>query len=257
MSAGDTFQLFSAPGAAGGFSSLVLPALTPGLYWNTNAFKATATITVAAETPPNINSISASAGKLALAQYQQARDAWASMAERANRVYQADITYGDIPMRRGNWSARLAAIDKDLSSMRHQVERDGLTLAAVGPTVDIERSIRAATGTPIRPSIPCVHTPPASFRPGQPLALSLSASGRVDTVRLYYRHVNQGERWVSMAMQPVHDGYGGAIPGDYTNSAFALQYYFVLQRGTDTAWFFPAFNATLSNQPYYAIAKRS
>ncbi len=66
LSAGDTFQLFSAPGAAGGFSSLVLPALTPGLYWNTNAFKATATITVAAETPPNINSISASAGKLVL-----------------------------------------------------------------------------------------------------------------------------------------------------------------------------------------------
>ncbi len=198
----------------------------------------------------------ASAGKLALAQYQQARDAWATTAERANRVYLADITYGDIPMRRGNWSARLAGIDKDLSLMRHQVESDAPARTTVGPTLDIERSMRAATGRPIRPSIPCLHTPPASFHPGQPLALSLSVSGHgvVDTVRLYYRHVNQGERWVSMAMQPVHDGYGAAIPGDYTNSPYALQYYFVLQRGTDTAWFFPAFNATLSNQPYYAIA---
>jgi hypothetical protein len=48
-----------------------------------------------------------------------------------------------------------------------------------------------------------------------------------------------------------------AIPGDYTNSIYSLQYYFELQRRTDAAWLYPAFNATLSNQPYYAIAKRS
>jgi hypothetical protein len=159
-------------------------------------------------------------------------------------------------MRRGNWSARLAGIDKDLSFMRHQVEMEKLALTAAGPAVDIERSLRAATGRPNRPSIPCAHTPPTSFHPGQPLALSLSVSGRAaaDTVRLYYRHVNQGERWVSLLMLRAHDGYGAAIPGDYTDSPYPLQYYFVLQRGTDTAWFYPPFNASLSNQPYYAIA---
>jgi hypothetical protein len=36
-----------------------------------------------------------------------------------------------------------------------------------------------------------------------------------------------------------------------------LQYYFALQRGSDAAWLYPAFNPTLSNQPYYAISKRS
>ena len=76
-------------------------------------------------------------------------------------------------------------------------------------------------------------------------------------VHLYYRHVNQGERWLSAEMERSHDGYSAAIAGDYTNSVYPLQYYFVLQRGTDSAWFFPAFNASLSNQPYYAIAKRS
>jgi hypothetical protein len=69
--------------------------------------------------------------------------------------------------------------------------------------------------------------------------------------------VNQGERWVSLEMQRSNNGYGAAIPGDYTNSVYPLQYYFVLRRGTEAAWFFPAFNATLSNQPYYAIAERS
>jgi hypothetical protein len=76
-------------------------------------------------------------------------------------------------------------------------------------------------------------------------------------VRLYYRHVNQAERWVSADMQSGHEGYRAAIPGDYTQSAYPLQYYFELQRGMDAAWLYPAFNATLSNQPYYAIAKRS
>ena len=68
--------------------------------------------------------------------------------------------------------------------------------------------------------------------------------------------MNQGERWLSEEMQNGRDGYSAAIAADYTNSVYPLQYYFVLQRGTDSAWFFPAFNSSLSNQPYYAIAKR-
>ncbi len=39
----------------------------------------------------------AEAGKLALAQYTKAREAWATMAARANSVYRPDITYGSIP----------------------------------------------------------------------------------------------------------------------------------------------------------------
>jgi hypothetical protein len=89
--------------------------------------------------------------------------------------------------------------------------------------------------------------------------LSLLVSAAPDApsaVHLYYRHVDQPERWLSVEMQKSHDGYSAAIPGDYTNSAFPVQYYFELQR-TDAAWLYPAFNSTLSNQPYYAIAKRS
>ena len=91
-----------------------------------------------------------------------------------------------------------------------------------------------------------------------PEALSYAdVAAKLSGAHLYYRHVNQAERWLSVEMQRDHNGYNAAIPGDYTNSAFALQYYFAFQRGTDAAWLYPAFNATLSNQPYYAIAKRS
>jgi hypothetical protein len=51
--------------------------------------------------------------------------------------------------------------------------------------------------------------------------------------------------------------YEAAIPGDYTKSPYPLQYYFVLGKDSSTAWFYPAFNATLSNQPYYALYKRT
>ena len=77
------------------------------------------------------------------------------------------------------------------------------------------------------------------------------------TVHLYYRHVNQGERWIAIEMEKNQGGYGAAIPASYTDSVYPLQYYFALQRGSDVAWLYPAFNPTLSNQPYYAISKRN
>jgi hypothetical protein len=201
----------------------------------------------------------AEAGKLALAQYQKARAAWATLASRANLTYRPDITYGNIPMRRGNWADRLPDIDKDIAAMQSKLQTPP---APVGSPQNVERAVQAAMGKPKRPSVPCVHTPPRSFHPGEPLSLSLSVPGVAaqqapSAVHLYYRHVNQAERWFSVEMQRGNDGYSAAIPGNYTNSVFPLQYYFALQRGADAAWLYPAFNSTLSNQPYYAIAKRS
>jgi autotransporter-associated beta strand protein len=66
LQGGDVFQLFTAASFAGGFSSLTLPALTPGLYWDTNTFKTDATIRVATETPPVIGKLGISSGKLVL-----------------------------------------------------------------------------------------------------------------------------------------------------------------------------------------------
>jgi hypothetical protein len=36
-----------------------------------------------------------------------------------------------------------------------------------------------------------------------------------------------------------------------------LQYYFELRHENASAWFYPAFNSTVSNQPYYAVSKRN
>ncbi len=191
-------------------------------------------------------------GSLALAQYRAAREAWAAMAARAARIYQSDISYGRIPKRRGHWTDRLPGIDTDMAGMEGKV-----TSAPSASGGNATHAIQIATGRPSRPSVPCVHTPPSSFRPGEALTLTIEPSTSAPkSMRLYYRHVNQAERWVSQEMSNRNGRYAGAIPAEYTNFLYSLQYYFELSDGT-VAWMYPGFNKTLSNQPYFAIHKRT
>jgi len=187
-------------------------------------------------------------GNEALAQYRSARAAWASMAGRAAKVYAADISYGEIAQRRGHWTDRLPAIDADIAAMARAVSltkaavtRGGLDLSVLRPAA--------------RPAFAGRHRAPERFRPGADLPLVLTGTGD-SAGRLFYRHVNHGERWRSVGLAQEGDSLRAAIPGDYTNSPYPLQYYFALARG-GAAWMFPGFNASLSNQPYFAVWKRA
>ncbi len=54
---GDSFQLFIAASHSGGFSNVILPALAPGLAWNTNALNSIGLVSVAALKSPTIGTI--------------------------------------------------------------------------------------------------------------------------------------------------------------------------------------------------------
>jgi hypothetical protein len=195
-------------------------------------------------------------GALALAQYREAREAWATMAQRAQGIYRADVGYGDVPMRRGHWMDRLAGMDEDVAAM--QAKLQGAPTAQLSPRA--EAAVREATGRPSRPSLAVTHTPADSFVPGAPLDVALelgkgSAGDAPETVRLHYRHVDQAERWQWAEMDPSGRGFKWTIPDDYTRSAFPLEYYFELRRGKQ-AWVWPGFDGTFSNQPYFAVWKR-
>ena len=73
---------------------------------------------------------------------------------------------------------------------------------------------------------------------------------------LYYRHVNQGERWLKVEMEL---GRGGSltatVPGEYTQSEYPLQYYFELRAAGRRRVAVSGFNSTLSNQPYFAVMR--
>ena len=99
------------------------------------------------------------------------------------------------------------------------------------------------------------HAPANSFRPGEKLDVHLELASAA-SVTLAYRHVNQGERWQAVAMTRVADGYSIAIPSAYTRSPYPLQYYFAVAADDGSQVLFPGFDASLSNQPYYAVWRR-
>ena len=196
------------------------------------------------------------AGMRALDQYRMAREAWASAA-RAASVYCGDITYGRTAMRRGHWSDRLAAIDRDIAALATQANNAPRSTEA---TPDARRAVLQATGRPALPEIVYSHTPPASFQPGSALPLMIAVPQETLTpflaaVSLLYRHVNQAERWQRLEMQADGSVFSAAIPAAYTDSPFALQYRFELRATDGRAWLVQGFNADLSNQPYFTVMR--
>jgi hypothetical protein len=200
-----------------------------------------------------------SSANAAIEHYEKARDAWATMAKHAKNAYRANVSYGSIPKRSGHWLDRLPGIDSDIAAMKAKIQQN--KTEAISPRMSpkvIEISGMQQSLEIVKSS----HSPPEKFGPGEPLILRLVISGRegiqaVRSVRLRYRHVSQAERWNTLDASREDGAYTAAIPAEYTQSKFALEYYFELEGGTGVKWMYPGFSKTLSNQPYFAVCKRS
>jgi hypothetical protein len=190
------------------------------------------------------------AGNLALTHYKKSRASWAALAERAKAIYMIDVSYGDIPQRHGHWMDRIPALDADIAAMEKNVaeKNPNATSAAT--------ALQAAKMRVARPVSQGTHSPLKAFHPGSELSITFNGGAPASEVLLWYRHVNQAERWKSVVMKRSGGGYQSSIPADYTNSPYPLQYYFEL-RTAKAAWLFPGFDASLSNQPYFDIYERS
>jgi hypothetical protein len=206
----------------------------------------------------------------ALAQYREARTAWAGFAEALKGVYAADITFGPLPHQRGHWLDRLPAIDADIAAMARAT-------TTVAPTPELAARAGAVMAEIFagraRTPLDCAHTPPATFAPGSalPLSLTVRRSGPPWVVTLHYRHVNQAERYETLVMDARDGAFHATIPGRYTDSVYPLQYYFEIAQAAPTtaktrgsigsspdtpqAWLYPGFNAELTNQPYYVVRR--
>ena len=186
----------------------------------------------------------------ALAAYRKARATWAAMAERARKVYVADLTYGEIPVRRGHWVDRLPAIDQDLAA----VEAAHFESAENGDRG--AHAIAMATGRPVRASVKCTHEAPQGFRPGAAMPLVLTVHDAAPAAaRLHYRRINQAERWQSLDMQGAGNQFRAIIPAAYTQSPFPLEYYFELRPAGASPTLHPGFDALFANQPYFVLQR--
>lgn len=183
--------------------------------------------------------------------YRNARTFWADLANRAKNVYKPDITVGERTFLRGHWLDRLPAMDEDVAAMAKKLEQAKPGDESGGSRA--QQAIQQALSRPQRRLVAGRHTQPSSFRAGQPVAIDVAFDRTPKSVRLYYRHVDQAERYERIDMQAQGGRYRAIIPADYTNSPYPLQYYFEVTESPDVALLYPGFNTERTNQPYFLV----
>ena len=194
----------------------------------------------------------------ALSSYRRARGHWVQAANRAKGKYMSDITYGTEKNLRGDWMDRVPEIEGDISDMEKE-----LSQSKVGPQAEqekVQRAIREVKSRPRRLGFPCRHTPARHFKPGDALGIDLSVekgNRQQDSiqVQLHFRHVNQAEYYETKSMEGKGQHYHAIIPASYTQSPYALQYFFELRAGPEEAWIYPGLGVSLTQQPYFVVTQ--
>ncbi|MEJ7739298.1 MAG: hypothetical protein WKF97_17870 [Chitinophagaceae bacterium] len=187
----------------------------------------------------------------ALKAYRRARTYWFTLANSAKDVYKPDITVGEREHLRGHWLDRLPAMDADIAFMAGKLSQ--AAGIAVAQQSRVKSAVQQALGRPDRAVTACHHVKPEKFTAGLDLNIEISPEKMAQSARLFYRHVNQGERYQMSAMQVVGKNFRATIPSAYTNSKYPIEYYVEMREDPESAWLYPGFNADLANQPYFLV----
>src|SRR6185312_2684383 len=188
----------------------------------------------------------------ALRLYRSAREAWAGIIADTRGVYRSDLSYGDAPWKRGSWADRLPAIDADLAAMEAAAAPANMS---VHPDT-LSGLIGQVTGKPQRPAAKVSGEQPAVFRRGQAIPLAFACDPAPARVTLHYRHITHAERWKSVPMTQDGAAWKGEIPAAYSDSLYALQYYFEPADASGAAWLHPGLGTALATQPYYVLLQQ-
>ncbi|PWT94503.1 MAG: hypothetical protein C5B55_02635 [Blastocatellia bacterium] len=188
-----------------------------------------------------------------LDQYRKARDHWAEFSNGAKNVYVDDVTVGELPHLHGHWLDRLAAIERDIEAIDKSSE--SVKPAATSQTVAM--IIQKVLGRIERSELSGQHIPVKQFSPGKPLEIEVTVVQPSTWAKLYYRHVNQAERFNVADMKSNGSVYRSTIPADYTKSNYPLQYYFEVRTTTGATLLYPGYSKGLMNQPYFTVRSLS
>ncbi len=188
----------------------------------------------------------------AVTAYRAARAAWVDAIDRAAGVYVDDLTFGPQAFLRGSWSDRLPSIDRDLDAL---VALAGTSLPRTEVSEDEARRLMTDVAAEA-PTWTLSHTPPPSFRPGEPLTLHLAVGDEgssIAAVGLRYRHLDQSEKHEEVEMARDADRFVARIPGGYSDSPYPLQYHFVISDVRGGTSLHPGLGAALSDRPYHVV----
>ena len=184
--------------------------------------------------------------KAALEAYSTARQAWAGIVAEAAGVY-GDLSSSDMLTEHGAWADKLSLIDSDIAALKSIKATDGHDAKVLA-------AITAAQG-PAQPRTATLsHTLPVDYAPGSQVELAFSGQG-IDAATLWYRPVNQAERWQSVTMIGDRGIWRGAIPAETTNAPYPLQYYVETGQGGE-ARLYPGLDLDSPAQPYFVLRRR-
>lgn len=195
------------------------------------------------------------AAEKAIAFYEAGRVVWAKMAERAKKVYVSDISYCDGDQIRGHWIDRISEFDTDIADLKMRLGK-GVEPKKKFDPASTKRAIGRAVNNSVRPKVSVEHVSSQIFHSGQALPVSLKCK-EANGIKLYYRHVNQAERWQWIELKQNGISYEGEIPAGYTAKRFPLQYYFEIETSPSKATLFPELAEDLANVPYFVVHRKA
>jgi hypothetical protein len=181
----------------------------------------------------------------ALQCYRAARNVWSERTMR--NAYLPDLTFGPDAQLRGHWRDRLPAIDHDIEALAAVPAKTAVAQTDVSPLIASVMNTQGARPTG------AAHVHPGLFKPTEPLWLELRLTEEATSAKLWYRHVNQGENFQQTDMKRNGNVFSAAIPADYTDSPFALQYYFEIHQSGGQASLHPGLGVDYADQPYYLV----
>jgi len=187
--------------------------------------------------------------KGAIRSYEEAREAFASVASVTAGAYPHDLAFGSRVSEHGHWLDRLPAIDQDLEALRSELHDAGTMEGQPLVAVPSRR-----TGK--RPEF--AHVPPTGFSPGEVMVIEGAVTGGFSgKVVLHYRHVNQAEPYETVEMVAEGCKWTAKIDKCYTQSPYPIMYFFSFHHEDGGAWLWPGFGigeeVDLAGQPYYVV----
>jgi len=184
-----------------------------------------------------------------IGRYESAGAHWGRVVQGAKGVY-GDLSCSDMLSERGAWADKDPLIRADLAeitALRAQ--------ARIGYDPKLIEMVSAVLGPQTYRAADLSHVPPSGFRPGETVAVAFDTPAEILGVTLWYRHVNQAERWQSLAAAKDGSTWHAAVAADYTNSPYPLQYYAEVQQGPRDRRLYPGFAAWPAPQPYIVLRR--
>jgi hypothetical protein len=201
-----------------------------------------------------------------LRENRAARAVWADLAQTAKGVYRDDVTYGPEYFQHGHWQDRLAAMDEDLADQEKLRAQPPSGIVAKVDWEKVKMAVLVASTGQLSwkasdhtyPPLNGLHTPPASFKRGDAVPLSIQAPASssfasATSIQLRYRRLNQAEVWQEVSMEKTADAFTATIPAAYTDSDYPLQYHFRLRLASGRAELRPGLETRYNGQPYFVI----